>query len=320
MSEVNINYKGSKIAGMDASGTKTLETQGKYCEDDIEVVYTRPSGGQPNLQTKNKSYTPTETAQSEAVAADNGYDGLERVNVSVEAIDSEYVGSDVPRKSSSDLTASGAAITAPAGYYAQQAQKSVASGTAGTPTASKGTVNNHAVTVTPSVTNQEGYIAGGTKNGAGVSVSASELVSGTKEITENGTNIDVTNYEKVNVAVPTGGGGDSMNIQVDNACHRVGSSTKTQLASLTVAKAGKYDIYWSAFRSNTSSQYTNGTECRVNGTTQGSEKTSWTNSYMQANKISGVTLAKNDVVTIWGRSRGSNYYVGCMNFTLIQVE
>lgn len=41
---------------------------------------------------------------------------------------------------------------------------------------------------------------------------------------------------------------------------------------------------------------------------------------MQANKIAGVTLAKNDVVTIWGRSRGSNYYVGVMNFTLIQVS
>ena len=43
MSEININYKGSKIAGMDASGTKTLLTSGKYCEADIAVVYTRPS-------------------------------------------------------------------------------------------------------------------------------------------------------------------------------------------------------------------------------------------------------------------------------------
>lgn len=43
MSEVAINYKGSSIATMDASGTKTLLTSGKYCEDDIEVVYARPS-------------------------------------------------------------------------------------------------------------------------------------------------------------------------------------------------------------------------------------------------------------------------------------
>lgn len=44
MSEVDINYKNAKIAGMDASGTKTLSTEGKYCEDDIKVVYTKPSG------------------------------------------------------------------------------------------------------------------------------------------------------------------------------------------------------------------------------------------------------------------------------------
>ena len=45
MAEVTINYKDAVIATMDDSGTKTLQTQGKYCEDDIEVVYDRPSGG-----------------------------------------------------------------------------------------------------------------------------------------------------------------------------------------------------------------------------------------------------------------------------------
>lgn len=45
MAEVTINYKDAAIATMDASGTKTLQTQGKYCEDDIEVVYVKPSGG-----------------------------------------------------------------------------------------------------------------------------------------------------------------------------------------------------------------------------------------------------------------------------------
>lgn len=45
MSEVEINYKGSSIATMDASGTKTLLTSGKYCEADIAIVYTRPASG-----------------------------------------------------------------------------------------------------------------------------------------------------------------------------------------------------------------------------------------------------------------------------------
>ena len=77
-------------------------------------------------------------------------------------------------------------------------------GTAGTPTASKGAVSNHSIAVTPSVTNSTGYITGGTKTGTAVTVAASELVSGNKAITDNGTNIDVTNYETVSVDVSGG--------------------------------------------------------------------------------------------------------------------
>lgn len=79
------------------------------------------------------------------------------------------------------------------------------SGTAGTPTATKGAVNNHAISVTPSVTNTTGYITGSTKTGTAVSVSASELVSGTLSVTQNGT-ADVTNYASVDVSVSGVGG------------------------------------------------------------------------------------------------------------------
>lgn len=85
------------------------------------------------------------------------------------------------------------------------ASASVAAGSAGTPTAAKSAVNNHAVTVTPSVTNTAGYISGGTKTGTGVSVSASELVSGSQSITTNNT-YDVTNLASVVVNVSGGGG------------------------------------------------------------------------------------------------------------------
>lgn len=77
----------------------------------------------------------------------------------------------------------------------------VATGTAGTPTATKGTVSAHRVTVTPSVTNTTGYITGGTKTGTAVSVSASELVSGNLAITSNGTGINVANYATASVSV-----------------------------------------------------------------------------------------------------------------------
>ena len=74
-------------------------------------------------------------------------------------------------------------------------------GTPGTPTATKGTVSNNSISVTPSVTNTTGYITGGTISGTPVSVSASELVSGSTDITANANNIDVTNLASVNVLV-----------------------------------------------------------------------------------------------------------------------
>lgn len=59
MADVTITYKGNAIATMDASGTKTLGTQGKYCEDDISVDYDKPSGGGTDYfaQALNKQLT-----------------------------------------------------------------------------------------------------------------------------------------------------------------------------------------------------------------------------------------------------------------------
>ena len=105
-------------------------------------------------------------------------------------------------RDASDLTVSGATVNVPAGLYSSAASKSVASGTAGTPTASKGAVSNNSVTVTPSVANTTGYITGGTKTGTGVTVSASELVSGNKAITPSETaqsGNDVANFKTVSV-------------------------------------------------------------------------------------------------------------------------
>ena len=73
---------------------------------------------------------------------------------------------------------------------------------AGTPTATKGSVSNHSISVTPSVTNTAGYITGGTKTGTAVTVSASELVSGNLAITDNTASTDVTNYATVSVNIP----------------------------------------------------------------------------------------------------------------------
>lgn len=300
--------------------TKSISQNGTYTAssdnaDGYSSVTVNVPSGTPTLQSKSVSVTPSETAQSQTVSPDSGYDGLSSVDVSVGAIASDYIGSGVTRKaaatytpseteqsisagqylegqqtisaisstyvgsgitrrSGTDLTASGATVTAPSGYYESQVTKSVStathpkptvsvdatglvtashtqtagyvsagttsetlqlstqgattitpstssqtavtagkyttgaitvdampSGTEGTPTATKGTVSNHSISVTPSVTNTAGYIDGGTKNGTAVTVSASELVSGSQTITQNGTT-DVTNLASVTVNIP----------------------------------------------------------------------------------------------------------------------
>ena len=55
MSEVNIRYDGSSIATMDASGTKTLLTAGKYCPASFQVEYNRPAI--PDLPTDVPVFT-----------------------------------------------------------------------------------------------------------------------------------------------------------------------------------------------------------------------------------------------------------------------
>ena len=209
-----IKYKGNTIASITTDSSKTLKTSGKYCEGDIVVENVQDGGITPS---GNKAITATTSTQT-------GIDVTNYATVSVAPTPSETksvttngdvtpssgkllskVTVNVPTgeaRDASDLTVSGATVNVPAGLYSSAASKSVASGTAGTPTASKGAVSNNSVTVTPSVANTTGYITGGTKTGTGVTVSASELVSGNKAITPSETaqsGIDVANFKTVSV-------------------------------------------------------------------------------------------------------------------------
>ena len=198
---------------IDAENSGWVNTDNYGTISDAVINYTFISNTTLSTQSAT-AITPTESSQT-AVAKGKFTTGA----VTVNAIPSNYVGSGITSRSSTDLTASGATVTAPSGYYASSATKTVASGTAGTPTATKGAVNNHAISVTPSVTNTTGYITGSTKTGTAVSVSASELVSGSQTITTNDT-YDVTNLASVTVNV-SGGGADLT----------VATATKTLTAS-----------------------------------------------------------------------------------------
>lgn len=45
MADITLTYKGDTIAELSESGSKTIETAGKYCEADILLDYVRPEGG-----------------------------------------------------------------------------------------------------------------------------------------------------------------------------------------------------------------------------------------------------------------------------------
>lgn len=43
--DISVTYEGAEIASLSDSGTKTLKTAGKYCDDDITIDYTKSGGG-----------------------------------------------------------------------------------------------------------------------------------------------------------------------------------------------------------------------------------------------------------------------------------
>lgn len=103
----------------------------------------------------------------------------------------KYTGT-ITSKSASDLTASGATVTVPAGYYASQASKAVANGSATAPASISGTsatlstgtntlTLSKTISVTPSVT--AGYVASGTAGNSNVSLTASVTTKAAATIT-----------------------------------------------------------------------------------------------------------------------------------------
>lgn len=296
------------ITGTTIAGTKSITANGTNIDVTsyaaVDVAVPAPS---PNLQTKT-NIDPTESTQT--ISADTGYDGLDSVQLN--AIPSSYVGSGVTQRDSSDLSASGATVTAPAGYYSSAATTTVTSGTAGTPTATKGTVSNHSVSVTPSVTNTTGYITGSTKTGTAVTVSASELVSGSETKTANGT-YDVTNLASLVVNVS----GSSKNVQCNQSTSRTTSTSLTSLNSFTCSTAGKYDVYWSCMRSSTSGTWSS--QLYIGGTATGDAQATWSN-HVQNVHLTNITIAKNQTVAVYARSRGSNYYAYVPQVTIVQTS
>lgn len=213
------------------------------------------------------------------------------------------------------------------------------------------------VSVTPSVTTA-GYVSSGTAGNSSVSLTASvttqaaqtiypsasdQTITGSKYLTGTQTikGVTTTNLTADNIksgvtvqigdsadsdrvasvtGTYTGGGGTSKNVQVVQGTTRTTSSTMTAIgAEMTVSKTGTYDVYWSAFRSNTSSQYTFATQLYVGGAAYGSEQTTWSN-HQQNVHLSNVSLTVNQKIRVYGReSRGSSYYMYAGTLTIVEA-
>ena len=160
--------------------------------DGFSQVTVEASEGQ-TINNQNKTVTPTEAVQN--ITADSGYTGLGTVTVN--GIPLDYVGSGIDQRDSSDLTASGATVTVPAGYYENQASKAIATGSArpaasisgSSATVSAGT---NTLTLTKSVSNTPqvtaGYISSGTAGNTSVSLTASVTTKAAATITPGTSN------------------------------------------------------------------------------------------------------------------------------------
>ena len=117
----------------------------------------------------------------------------------------------------------------------------------------------------------------------------------------------------------SGGGGTSKNAQVVQGTTRANSSTLTAIgAELTVSKTGTYDIYYSAFRTNTSTSYTWATQLYIDGVAYGSEDKTWTNN-QQNTHLTNISLTAGQKLRVYGReTRGTSYYVCAPMLAIIE--
>lgn len=210
MADVSISYKGNEIASMNATGVKTLLTSSAFCEDDITVTYTKPAAPTTTLQTKSVTYTPTTSQQTATITYDAGYDGLDEVNVTVDAMPSGSATTPAttitanPTISVSNSGLITASVSASQSVTPTVSAGYVSSGTAGTVSVSGSNTSQlttqAAQTITPTKSAQtiaSGKYLTGTQTIAaipvayqdvtGVTASAADVVSGKDIVDSTGT-------------------------------------------------------------------------------------------------------------------------------------
>lgn len=162
--------KGEKVKGTMPNNEAMTGWLGKTAAGFFRSVCYIPEGyhngnGAVWINGETTSVTPKEYSQK--IVPKNLNSALQEVTVG--AIPTTYVGSGVTKRTSESLTASGATVTAPAGYYAESATKTISSGSATTPATT--------ITANPSLSTR--YV-----NGKGYEMTVSKTQSVTPTVTE----------------------------------------------------------------------------------------------------------------------------------------
>ena len=179
--------------------------------------------------------TPSETAQT---LETNGFKMED--DVTVNAIPSDYVGSSVPRKDSSDLSTSGSTVSVPAGYYEENASKAI-------PNATISNSTNVTVNPTLSVNYETGEITASVSKTQSVNVVTSAGYApitshnvvmsgnvGTQLITRDATDMTVSDNT---VTAPDGYYPNSASKSIPNATWK-SASTVGVVPEITVSSSG----------------------------------------------------------------------------------
>lgn len=137
------------------------------------------------------------------------------------------------------------------------------------------------------------------------------IPTGTVNITSNGT-VDVKQYASASVNVS---GGSGKNIQVYSGYDTVRTTSYSATdVTLTVAKAGTYNISWIGWRSTSSG--TSGSQLYKNGTAVGNAVTTFTHTYGQYVHLTNQSLSAGDVLVVRARARGTSYYMDVGNLII----
>ena len=183
---VSINSStGVVTATVSTSSSVTPTVSAGYVSSGTAGTITASGTSTLSLTTQaGSTISPTESVQT-AVGSGKYTIG----DIKIGAISSTYVGSGVTQRSSADLSTNGSIITAPSGYYAAVASKSISAGSATTPattisvtpgiTISAGGLITASATgsssITPTVT--AGYVGSGTAGTVSVSGSKTSQLS-----------------------------------------------------------------------------------------------------------------------------------------------